>query len=236
MTAQPPRALIVKIGSEGDVYLNFKPASVEQMRAALHELNQVSGVVIYYRESPYRDASDAASATFQHLVELKPRIMLGTKAPSEWGQLDWVEVQRSPAIARVFIARGQKYLISPEPTVEHPKGRVLVGGPLQSETEDRILQEIDLLIRADRVLETPGIAPQLAMDEQAMKAPSLHLRLAYATRRWASAYPADAIPSNIASFYNDLLWFAGRTFGQAAERGQKLTGAEALNAIKETGS
>ena len=237
MTGQErPRTLIVKVGSAGDVYLDFKPASVEQMRGAILEINQAGGFVIYYRESPFQDASDAASATFKVLVDAKPRILLGTKAPSEWGRLDWVEVQRNPAIARVFIARGKKFLISPEPTAERPKSQVLIGGPLRPENEDRILKEIDFLIRADRVLETPPVSADLSMDQTAVTAPSLHLRLAYANRRWASAYPADEIPSNITSFYKDLLWSMERTFAGAAASSQRLSGVKAFQAIQETQS
>src|SRR6266849_1613041 len=106
MVESAPRALIVKIGSAGDVYVDFKPSSPDRMQAAVTSLNQAGGVVIYYRESPYQEPSEAASATFKQLAELKPRILMGTQAPSEWGRLDWVEVQRNPAVARVFFSRG----------------------------------------------------------------------------------------------------------------------------------
>src|SRR6266849_6146712 len=84
----PPR-LVVKIGSAGDLHLDFKPASLELMREAVGRLNQAGGIVVYYGESPYQAASEAALATFKELVALKPRILLGTNAPSEWGRLDW---------------------------------------------------------------------------------------------------------------------------------------------------
>lgn len=228
-----PRTLIVKIGAGGDVFVNFKPASLEQLRTAVNELSQAGGYVTYYRESPYAEASEAAAATFRQLAELKPRILLGTKAPSEWGRLDWVEVQLNPSMSRVFFARGKKFLLSPEPSAQRPKPVVVVGGPLTGENEDRVFKEIDLLIRADRVLETPQVASDLAMDEARKTANELHLRLAYAARRWASAYPANAIPSNIEAFYRDLWWLVDRTFGDAAASGKKITGQDALELIKQ---
>jgi hypothetical protein len=231
--ASPPHTLIVKIGSVGDVHLDLAPSTVERMKAAVAELNQAGGVVIYYRESPYQDASELASATFKQLGDLKPRILLGTKAPSEWGVLDWVEVQRNPHLSRIFFARGQKFLMSAEQTAEQPKQVVRVGGPLQPENEDRFFKEIDLLIRADRVLEAKPVSSELAMEEKAAGKPSLHLRLAYASRRWASVYPADDIPSNVDSFYRDLWWLVERTFSAEAWRGRKVSGETAQTFLDE---
>jgi len=48
----PPR-LVVKIGSAGDLHLDFKPASLELMREAVGRRNQAGGTIVYYGESPY---------------------------------------------------------------------------------------------------------------------------------------------------------------------------------------
>ena len=61
--------------------------------------------------------------TFKQLLALKPRIMMANNAPSEWGRLDWVEVQRNPAVSRIFLARGQRFLISPPATSASPNRR-----------------------------------------------------------------------------------------------------------------
>jgi hypothetical protein len=223
----PPR-LVVKIGSAGDVHLDFKPANLELMQEAVSRLNQAGGIVVYYGESPYQAASEAALAIFKQLVALKPRILLGTNAPSEWGRLDWVEIQRNPAVSRVFFRRGEKFLLSPAPTADQPKQRVLVGGPLKTSNEDTFFSAMDLVIRAARVLETRQQAPEMAMDDQAVAMPSLHLRLGYAARRWASVYRTDEIPSNIASFERDLWWLASQTFAHLGKDGRELSGQAAL--------
>jgi hypothetical protein len=223
----PPR-LVVKIGSAGDVHLDFKPANLELMQDAVGRLNAAGGIVVYYGESPYQPASEAALATFKQLVALKPRILVGTNAPSEWGRLDWVEIQRNPAVARIFFRRGEKFLLSPAAAPDQPKQRVLVGGPLSASSEDTFFKAMDLIVRAARVLESPQQAPELSMDEHAVARPSLHLRLSYATRRWASAFQTHEIPTHIASFERDLWWLASETFAHLSKSGRELSGQAAL--------
>jgi len=228
MAESPPPRLIVKIGSGGDVHLDLKPANLELMTEVVGRLNQAGGIVVYYGESPYQAASEAALVTFKQLVALKPRILLGTNAPSEWGRLDWLEIQRNPTVSRIFFRRGEKFLLSPAPTPDQPKQRVLVGGPLQVGNEDTFFKAMDLVVRAARVIETPQQAPEMAMEDQAVTTPSLHIRLSYATRRWASAYRPAEIPSNIASFERDLWWLASQTFAHLGKDGRELSGQAAL--------
>ncbi len=234
MDASQPRRLIVKIGFSGDVFLDFKPASLEQMQAAVTEVNAAGGVVVYYTESAYQTASDAAMGMFKKLLALKPRILMGNNAASEWGRLDWVEVQRNPAVSRFFFRRGEKFLVSPAATPDQPKQRVLVGGPMTSANNDALFKTLDLVIRCARVLETPRQTPELAMDDTAVTAPSLHIRLAYAGRRWASAYPAGEIPANIASFERDVWWVASHMLSNLERDTRKLSGQEALDFMSST--
>jgi hypothetical protein len=79
------------------------------LAAAIRQLNADDGVVTYYRESPETEGSAAAAEAFGHLLELRPtRIRMGDQAPSEWGELQWIEVEEAPAVSRIFLARGQK--------------------------------------------------------------------------------------------------------------------------------
>lgn len=233
MAESPPPTLIVKIGSEGDVHLNLnpEPSSLERMQETVTRLNQAGGIVIYYPESPYHTSSESAMVSFKQLLALKPRILMGNNAPPEWGRLDWVEVQRNPGVSRLFFSRGARFLLSPAATPDQPKQSVMVGGPLQGDDEDRFFKAMDLSIRAARVLETLQQGPETSMDDKAATLRSLHIRIGYATRRWASAYPADEIPSNIASFDRDLWWLVGRTFASPAT-GRKLSGEEVLGLLE----
>jgi hypothetical protein len=229
MAESPPRRLIIKIGSAGDVHLDFKPGTLEQMQAAVAELNQAGGIVVYYAESAYQQASDAAMATFKKLLELKPRILMGNNAVSEWGRLDWVEVQRNPAVSRFFFRRGEKFLLSPAATPDQPKQRVLVGGPMTASNDDTLFKMLDLVIRCARVVETPQQAPEMAMEDKAVTTPSLHIRLGYAARRWASAYAGGEIPANITSFERDVWWVASHTLANLEHDARRLTGQAAID-------
>src|SRR3984893_18392668 len=107
-----PRTLLVKVALDGQAYVDYQTASREQLAAALAAVTREGGSVTYYRESPETEGSDEAAATFAAIADLKPPLRLGGQAPSEWGRLDWVEVEQSPHLCRVFVARGQKFLVS----------------------------------------------------------------------------------------------------------------------------
>ena len=202
--ARWPRSVIVKVALDGQAFVDYQPVGRQQLAAAVSSATVEGGSVTYYRESPETDGTDEAAATFAVIVDLKPRIRLGSDTPSEWGRLDWVEVEQSPHLCRVFIARGQKFLVSPPPTPSQPRPAVMMGGPMTRAEDDQWLGQVDLLVRSDRVLETPVHRPELAMEETGHAVPSLHLRIAYENRRWASWYPLAELPSNLASFNLDL--------------------------------
>lgn len=86
--------------------------------------------------------------------------------------------------------------------------------------DDQWLGQVDLLLRSDRVLETPEHRPELAMEGTLQTVPSMHLRIAYETRRWASWYPLGELPSNLASFHVDL-WRIAIRFKHAFNSGSR---------------
>jgi hypothetical protein len=223
----------VKVGLDGQAYLDGAAVTLEELAGRIAVLNREGGALTYYRESPATDGTDASAATFQAIIDLRPVIVLGSNAPSEWGRLEWVEVEEAPMVSRFFLARGERFLISaPGSTSRAPASSnpgdaeppVVVGGPLSAEVEDDWLGWVDLLIRSDRVIETPPRQPELAMQEPARSRPSLHLRIAYDRRRWASWYPAAVAPSHILSFNADL-WRLARHLVTGA--GRRLSPAEA---------
>ena len=203
--------MIVKIGLDGRVYVDREEVSPDVLSERVAALNRAGGALTYYRESPETEGSDAALDAFQRLVELRPVIRLGSRAPSEWGRLEWVEVEEAPFVSRFFLARGEKFLVSMPPTPSEPKPPVRLGGPLSAELEDGPFDEIDLLVRSDRVIETPPREPELTLSDSARSQPSLHLRIGYDRGRWASWYPIHDVPPHIASFHQDL-WRVARRF------------------------
>ncbi len=67
------------------------------------------------------------------------------------------------------------------------------------------------------------------MDDAAITTPSLHIRLGYAARRWASAYARGEIPANIASFERDVWWVASHTLANLEHDARKLSGQAAAD-------
>jgi hypothetical protein len=205
------RNLVLKIGLRGDIYINGKPATGEQMAEAVTSLNAAGGIVTYYRESPEAKASAESLEAFKQLVALRPKILLGNKARSEWGKLEWFELEEAPHLWRIFLARGQPYLVSlPVPPGQKPEV-FIGGGPLPPASEDAWFDRLDFIIRSDRVLETPLHHPELAFAESGQTDSSLHIRISYgANRRWASCYGVSEIPSHLASFQTDIVRVARR--------------------------
>jgi hypothetical protein len=179
---------------------------VERVEALVRE----DGVVTYYRESPETDGTPETSEVFRRLLEPRPKIQLGLHAPPEWGRLEWVEVEEAPFVSRFFLARGQKFLISPPATAAQPRSDMLVGGPLGQDVEDQAFGQIDLLVSSDRIIETTPRDPGQVLSDEARSQPSLHLRIAHDRGRWASWYPIDEVPSHVASFHADLWRFTHR--------------------------
>jgi hypothetical protein len=197
------RVVVIKVSTAGEVYVDGKQVAVEDMRTTLDEVRAQDGSVTYYRELPRSEPSEAANEVFQQIMDAKVAIKLGHQAASEWGTIDWVEVERAPHQSRFFMARGQRFLVAyseggPEPVT-------YVGGPLSHGNEDRWLGQIDLLVRSDRVMETPPHETNLSFSAEAMQTPSLHLRVGYGDdQRWASRYRLDDVPGHIHSFEQDL--------------------------------
>jgi len=216
--------MVVKIGLDGQAYLDGAAVSLEELASRIAALNCEGGALTYYRESPATDGTDASAATFGAILDLRPVIVLGSNAPSEWGRLEWVEVEEAPMVSRFFLARGERFLISAPSNPGDAKPPVMLGGPLSAEAEDDWFAWVDLLIRSDRVIETPPHQPEFAMQEPARSRPSLHLRIVHDRGRWASWYPAASAPSHILSFNADL-WRLARHLVSGA--GRPLSPAEA---------
>jgi hypothetical protein len=222
-----PPTLIVKVASNGDIYMDMatEAASLDALVSAVDAVKADGGTVNYYREAPRSEPTEAANDVFRALMDTRVAIRLGHQAPSEWGTLDWVEVEESPHRSRFFLARGQRFLIARADT---PGGEPVtyVGGPLSEEDENRWFGQMDILIRSDRVMETPPHEPEQSFATTAMDRPALHLRLGYgAERRWASYYPIEDLPGHIRSFSSDLSRVGHHMVASTEKGGWKELGA-----------
>jgi len=205
--------LILKIGVDGDVYVNYRRVEVTAMVEAVRQVKQKGGYVIYYREGPMVEPSGEALAVFKQMVELKPMIQLGDKAPSEWGRLDWVELEEAPTVSRFFLARGSEMLISyPDLEARYFAKKV------DARVATQLLGTLDLLVRADRILETPMHEPNLCLDPNAQLRASVHIRLAYGQKGWASHYAGGSVPRNVRSFQEDVSALAHQTVAALTQK------------------
>jgi hypothetical protein len=219
-------AMVIKVSSDGDIFLDGRMVSPDEMAGALAELKTQDGAVTYYRESPRSEPTEAANQVFRQVLDARVKVRLGHQAPSEWGTLDWVEVEEAPHRSRFFMARGQQFLIAfPGPGDEGPA--TYVGGPMSDENEERWLGQVDLLVRSDRVIETARHEPQLAFEPEELERASLHLRIGYGSDpRWSSRYPEGEVPSNIGAFVGDLHRVGEHLVASTDKAGWRQLGAE----------
>jgi hypothetical protein len=200
---------VVKIGLQGEVYWDGQRITGEAFQRALSQLKEEDGYLTYYREAPDEEPSQAVFETFQEIVASLNRIQLGQNARSEWGTLQSIEIEEAPSRFRFAMTRGYPFLLGCVPDGQAEP--VMALG--QESPPDEWFAAVDLLIRSDRIMETPLHGPESAFSDERMEAPSLHLAVLYTKGprwgwwrplqgpRWASWYPIEDIPSNVRSFY-----------------------------------
>ena len=96
-------------------------------------------------------------------------------------------------------------------------GRVL-RGKMPADLEDRLLHDLDVLVSANRVIETLQHAPEHALQPNTQAVPSVHLRVRYESgRSWMSWYAMSEVPSHIASLVEDCRLLARRVMDAATQ-------------------
>ena len=73
--------MVIKVSAAGDVYLDGRQVSLDEMEAAIVEVRAHEGAVTYYRESPRSEPSAAANDVFRRIMETKVGIRLGHVLP-----------------------------------------------------------------------------------------------------------------------------------------------------------
>jgi hypothetical protein len=223
--------MVIKVATNGDIYMDGSQVSTAEMSAALARAQESGEAVTYYRESPRTEPSAAANHVFQKVIEARVAVRLGHQAPSEWGALDWVEVEESPHRSRFFMARGQQFLVAYPPEVG-AEPDTYVAGPLEGDGETRWIDQVDLLVRSDRVMETEASEPHLTFDAEALKRPGLHLRVGYGEDpRWASHYERDMAPAHIRAFHRDLMQTARLLVASTDKSSWKRLGSDPEEAL-----
>jgi biopolymer transport protein ExbD len=69
----------VKVTKTGEIFLNKKPTSMEELKKEFARLKSVNGAVMYHRENPTEEASPQAMAVIQAIAEAKLPVQLSEK-------------------------------------------------------------------------------------------------------------------------------------------------------------
>jgi hypothetical protein len=190
----------VKVSKAGDIYFDRERISREALVRRLKTLKAKGGHVIYYRESPSSAPSREALSVLEAVAASKIPVQLGSDAPSEWGTLQTFELEVAPRQFRFAISRGQPFLFAFVPPGQTTPQTYY--GPLTE--EEPWLKRVDLLISADRVIETKPGAPKKAFRPDGMRQPSVHVRVRYNVNTgWQGWYPREHVPPNIESLLSD---------------------------------
>jgi hypothetical protein len=196
------------------------------LKKALSQLKAEDGYLTYYREAPDEEPSKAVVQTFKAIVDSRNKIQIGQDAVSEWGTLAWLEMEEAPDRFRFSLTRVAPILFGPVQD-EEGKPAMAIGRDVP---EEIWFKSVDLMIRSDRIIETPLHEPDRVFSDDLMREPSLHLRISYdGGPQWHSWYPINSVPSNVRSLYRGCRTLGMRMLGpslskEEAQRRAKLYG------------
>lgn len=191
------KGIRVKISWDGGLYVDgarLKPAGLEPF---FEECRKENAVLVCYREGVGRPASEEQQAAVRSLQGSGLELVDPVDAPSEWGPLQSFEMEVTPDRFRLSAARGEDMLFAymPEgadkPLIYRFKG---VG--------DAALQNLELLVSANRVVETKPRQPERAFTEETLAGKALHLRFSYGPRKmWQGWYEEEKTPGHLENLY-----------------------------------
>ncbi|HEV3164465.1 MAG TPA: hypothetical protein VGZ22_10605 [Isosphaeraceae bacterium] len=221
---------VVKVSRTGEVYWDGALVAAEELVTQLKQVNERQSGIVYYRESPEREPTREQFATFQAIIAQGVTVQLGLDAPSEWGVLEWFEVQECPHEFRFAGVPGQPVLFACRPDPEADVQTWLLRREGRDAEIEGIYRSVDLLISSNRVLETEPRKPDDVFQEAAMQMPSVHLRIGYEGKKWQACFDSADLPTNLQSFYDGCREFGLKEL--AARPGREIPGEQALAMVR----
>ncbi len=187
----------VKVSKNGTTYLNQKEVVLSELITELLKAKERGFGTYYYREAALSDPSPQVKEIFDAIVSAGIPIRIGNDAPSEWGELETFMLT-APSEFHFAIFKDGTFTFVPE---VGPQKTAYHGKTPQAPA---ILREVDALISANRVVETPLTSPRKAMVKETLTTPSLHVVVQYAGGKlWRSYYSRHHVPDNIKSLLRD---------------------------------
>ena len=194
----------LKLSKAGELYLDREAVNLTDLTTRLLALKKQGDHIVYYRESPGEEPSKDMQEILEVIMATKIPIQMGDETQSEWGALQFFEVEVAPQQLR--------FAITPDQPLFFGYTREGAAKPdtfyRKLPDQERWVKAVDLLVSADRVIETDAHEPQRAFTSEALKIPSVHIRVVYDQRKgWQSWYPMpmQQVPSNIRSLLQDCM-------------------------------
>lgn len=187
----------VKVSKSGKTYLNQKEVSLSELVAELLKAKEKGFSTYYYREAALSDPTPEAEEIFEAIVSAGIPIRVGNEAPSEWGELETFMLTATFEFHFAIFKDGT-FTFVPE---VGPQQKAYHSKTLHAPA---ILREVDALISANRIVETPLTSPEKAMVKESLTTPSLHIIVQYAGGKlWRSYYSKHQVPAHIKSLLRD---------------------------------
>lgn len=187
----------VKVLKDGAIYLNQKEVSLEELVTELLKAKEKDFGTYFYREAALSDPSTKVKEIYDTIVSAGIPIKYGNEASSEWGELETFMLVAPTEFHFAVLKDGTFTFVpegGPQPKVYHSK----------TPRAPAILREVDALISANRVIETPLTSPEKAMMKETATTPSVHVVVQYAGNKlWRSYYLKHQVPGNIKSLLSD---------------------------------
>jgi hypothetical protein len=191
------KGIRVKIAWDGGLYVDGGRLTAEGMEPFFEEARRENAVLVCYREGVGRAASPEQERAVETLRDSGLELVDPVDAPSEWGPLQSFELELTPNRFRLSATRGEDMLFaytpegSDEPLVYRFKG---VG--------DSALQNLELLLSANRVVESKPHEADRAFCEETLAAAALHLRFSYGPRKmWQGFFAESELPGHVENLY-----------------------------------
>jgi len=155
----------------------------------------------------------------------------GSPAQKRSNPIVWFEIQAAPFEFRLAVLPGQPVLFGYSEAEGRPGATWLLRAKENPDAAKAFAAGLSEVLRSHPVYESEPNESAKCFEAEALKTPSLHVRLAWADgKRWATFYPRDAIPPRLAE-----LVAACRRLGMeriASLDGRRLTPEEALREVK----
>jgi hypothetical protein len=191
------KGIRVKISWDGGFYVEGKRLSSAGLAPFFEEARRESAVLVCYREGVGREPSAEQKQAVATLKDSGLELVDPVDAPSEWGPLQSFELELTPNRFRISAARGEDMLFAytpdggDKPLLYRFKG---VG--------DAALQNLELLLSANRIVETKPHEADRAFCDETLAANAMHLRFSFGPRKmWQGMFDAKQVPPHFDNLY-----------------------------------